>query len=284
MNQLINLFLLCCSVAVYGQDTIPFHLNSDSNIIIKGVINSTDSVDLMLHTAANVFSIIKESALHLESVHFENKDSISSWGGNKETAFSANNTLQLTDKISFDSLQIWLNDYSGKNTDGKIGLNLFADKVVELNFEKQIIVWSDSIQKTPTGYQSYPLYTENDFYFIEGQLVIGKDTVYNKFLIHSGYAGGILLDDAFSSKNNIFESVEILNEQDLKDSYGNVLKTYNGILNNFILGNHPIEKCKISFFGGSINKQKMSVIGTSIIGKFNWIFDFKHNLVYLKRI
>ncbi|MFH6603842.1 hypothetical protein ACEZ3G_10175 [Maribacter algicola] len=281
----IALFLSIISFGrVVGQDTIPFSLNSDNNIIIKGVVNDVDSLDLMLHTAANVFTITKESALRIKSVRFENKDSIDSWGGNNETVFSKNNTLKLTDEISFDSLHIWQNDYSGKTTDGKIGLNLFADKVVEINFEKQIVVLKNVTDKISKDNRTVKLYAQNDLYFVEGGLLIGSDTIANKYLIHSGYAGGILLDDEFSSKNNIAQKIEITNEQDLKDSYGNILKTYNGTLNQFILGNNCIEKCEISFFSGSIGKQKMSVIGTAIISKFNWIFDIKNNLVYLRRI
>ena len=57
-------------------------------------------------------------------------------------------------------------------------------------------------------------------------------------MIHSGYGGSILYDDNFSAENSLGEQIKIIDEKELKDSYGNVLKTKKGILPKFTIGNH----------------------------------------------
>lgn len=41
--------------------------------------------------------------------------------------------------MQWDDVSIWENKNSGQYTDGKFGTDLFANKVVEIDFDKQVI-------------------------------------------------------------------------------------------------------------------------------------------------
>lgn len=49
------------SALLIGQDTIPFTLNEQNNIVISAAINSSDTVKLIFHTAVSGVSPVEES-------------------------------------------------------------------------------------------------------------------------------------------------------------------------------------------------------------------------------
>ncbi|WP_315815508.1 hypothetical protein [Paraflavitalea speifideaquila] len=99
---------------------------------------------------------------------------------------------------------------------------------------------------------------------------------------NSGYAGAVLLDDQFTNDHKISEKLTITSTKELKDSYGNVLKTRKAILPAFTIGKVKLSEVPVGFFEGAIGRQKMSIIGGDILKRFNWIIDAQRNYVYLK--
>ena len=118
--------------------------------------------------------------------------------------------------------------------------------------------------------------------FVAANCEVGGDIISNKFLIHSGYAGSVLFDDQFSNANKLSERLKITSEKQLKDSYGNVLKTKKAILPNFVLGNFNLKNIPVGFFDGAIGRQKMSILGGDVLKRFNIIIDAKREFIYLK--
>lgn len=278
--QFSALFLFT-QVSIAQSDTIVFELTAHNNIAIKAIINEIDTMRLMLHTAVNDVSLTKKATERMSSMKFGSADSVESWGGRSESRYSANNYLEIGG-FDWRNVGIWEGEYSGHNTDGKFGLNLFENKIVELNFEKEYMVIHSSLPEVIAGYNLVNIVNEKGQMFIEGECEIAKEVFSNQFLIHSGYSGSILLDDDFVSQYNVGEKVETISESTLKDSFGNELKTVNAILPSFELGGIEFSDVPIGFFEGSINRQKMSVLGGEILKRFNVIFDLENSNIYLR--
>jgi hypothetical protein len=71
-------------------------------------------------------------------------------------------------------------------------------------------------------------------------------------------------------------------EKELKDSYGNIIKTQKAILPAFKIGNTTLSHVPVGFFAGAIGRQKMSIIGGDILKRFNIIIDAQREYIYLK--
>ncbi|MBN1970357.1 MAG: hypothetical protein JW870_13395 [Candidatus Delongbacteria bacterium] len=262
-------------------DTIPFKLSAHNNIIVEAILNSTDTLDLMVHTAANSASVIKSSSARLHSIKWNNETSESSaWGGKGTSRYSQANSLKIGNMV-FDSLSIWENEKSGPGTDGKFGINFFDDYVVEINFDESLLKLHDTLPNTD-GYTKMSLDNKDGLLFIAGTSHIDSSEYENLFLIHSGYSGALLFDDKFSNETQIGQHIEITSEEELKDSFGNILKTKKGILPNFSLGEMQFYDVPVGFFEGKIGRQQMSVMGGGFIKQFNLIFDKNRGEIYLK--
>lgn len=261
---------------------IPFELTSYNNISIKTVINKKDTVRMMFHLAASSVTLTEEALQKISSVNFERTDSVSSWGGSGNASrFSKSNTLQIG-SLTWENTPIWENRNSGQNTDGKFGLELFKDKVVAIDFEKNTIMISGELPKEVKKYHQLNIDYKDDMMFVNANCEVAGTNVNHKFLIHSGYAGSVLFDDQFSNANKLSEQLKIISEKQLKDSFGNVLKTKKAILSKFTVGDFTLKNIPVGFFDGAIGRQKMSVIGGDILKRFNIIIDAKREFIYLK--
>lgn len=284
-------FLLASSVSTQaqkavpskaGRHTIPFQLTSYNNLSVPAILNNQDTVYLMFHTAANSVTITEEGTQKIKSLRFDGADTVKSWGGSANTArVSNNNRLQIGD-LEWMDLPIWENKNSGQGTVGKFGPDLFRNKVIEIDFDKHIMVIHEKLPAGTHKYDKLKATFENDLLFIEAACTIGDSTFPNKFLVHSGYGGAVLLDDQFVNTHSLAAKLKIVSTKELKDSYGNVLKTQKAILPAFTIGRKTLTEVPVSFFEGAIGRQKMSIIGGDILKRFHIIIDARREYVYLK--
>lgn len=288
---IVTIFL---SQLIFGQEkkqtgklqseySIPFHLTEYNNLSVQAILNKKDTVQLMFHTAANDLTLTEEAVQKLKTIRFnDNTDSIKSWGGSVNTSrLSKNNAVQVAG-LTWENVPIWENKNSGQHTDGKFGIDLFTNKVIEIDFDKMMIRIYTNLPAKSKQYGKLALVFENDNMFIGLDFKMGDTTLHNKFLIHSGYAGGLLFDDKFANENRLSEKLRIVGEKSLKDSYGNVLKTKKAIMPFVRIGNEKLVDVPVGFFEGAIGRQKMSILGGDILKRFNLIIDAERKFIYLK--
>jgi hypothetical protein len=289
MSKIVSCYLLLSCLFCFasiaqesdGSVQIPFELTSHNNIAIKGLINDTDSVVLMFHTAASSLTLTTEISKSLTSVNWTEETEVNSWGGSSNARFSESNKLTIG-TLSWDSLQVWETQNSGPTTDGKFGPNLFDGYVIEIDFDHNLITLHRALPEKISEYDKTELIYEDEFMFIEGTSTIDGKDYENRFLIHSGYGGTVLYDDEFVAQTQIGSLIKITDEKDLKDSYGNVLKTKKGSLPQFTLGNEILADLTVGFFEGSIGRQTMSVMGGDLIKRFNWIISIDRSVAYMQ--
>ncbi|HXB07056.1 MAG TPA: hypothetical protein VNW04_08070 [Puia sp.] len=261
--------------------TIPFKLTKYNNLSVQGVVNKKDTVHLMFHTAESGLTLTQEAAKRMSSLRFVGADTVHSWGGNGVSQYSKNNSLQIGDLL-WDSLLIWVDQNSGQYTDGKFGPDLFAGKIIEINFDDGLIILHPALPSGIGAWQKLKLQAEPGSLYIEATCELNGVAVPNRFLLHSGYAGALLLDDRFVADNHLDSLLKVVGVKELKDSYGHVVKTKKVLLPAFRIGGEELANVPAGFFEGSIGRQKKSVLGGDILKRFNWIIDAKREFIYMR--
>ena len=102
-------------------------------------------------------------------------------------------------------------------------------------------------------------------------------------MVHSGFGGTLLLDDEFVRKNNLLEKLETIGLRELKDSFGNVIKTKMVKLSTLEFDGFQFSDVPVEIFDGSIGSQKVSVLGGKILKRFNIVIDYEHKHIFLSR-
>jgi len=294
MKPVIQLFLFTCALFLCNPELdaqnnfapvsqIPFRLSAYNNILIPALLNHQDSLTLMFHTAANDIMLTETTVKRLHRLQVDGKvDSVQSWGGGAGAArFSRNNTLSIGTR-EWKGLTVWEDQYSGQESDGKFGPGLFEGQVLLLDFDRSVLTVQDQLPEGLNSYTAFPLTVTDGMYFISASCIIGNDTLSHAFLIHSGYAGALLLDDAFAVQPQVKGKIPVTGEKKLTDAYGNVILTKKGLLPGFVLGNTGFQAVPVGFFEGTIGRQQMSVMGGELIRRFNWIIDLRQSKAWLR--
>jgi hypothetical protein len=282
------------SISPDRPDSLPLTITPAGNFAVKAVINHQDTLLLMVHTAESGVTLTESATKRMGSLHFSGADSVESWGGKGNASrYSENNSMSMVN-LTWSKLLVWEDVNSGKGTDGKFGLDLFKGKVVEVDFNKQMLVVGANLADT-TGFERHALKVQRADMFIEGTCEVGDSTWSNWFLIHSGYSGSLLLDDAFVAAHALDSKLQITEEKELKDSYGHVLKVQKAILPAFRLGpgstlgpvqaaagQGTLKEVQVGFFHGAIGQQKMSILGAEVLRRFNFILSADRKYIYLK--
>ena len=263
------------------HDTIPFILTKANNIVIQTILNETDTLNLMFHTAQGNVSLTEKAIAQIANKSFDKSEKAITWGGEAASRYSVGNYLKIK-HFEWKNITIWEDKNTGPNADGKFGPNLFQNKVIELNFDKNIMVIHSYLPELDQKYEKSDLSFKQNLMFIATQYKIKNNQYDNQVLIHSGFGGTLLLDDKFVQNNNIGAQLETISESQLKDSYGNVLKTKKAVLPYFSIGQNSFTDMPISFFEGALGRQHMSVIGGNILKRFNVFFDLQNAHFYYK--
>lgn len=296
MNVTRNYFLVLMLLLSAGrpswaqQETVeervwhtPFRLSAFNNILIPALLNDTDSLTLMFHSAAGDIMLTAETVKRLRSIHVDGRvDSVQSWGGGNGSArFSKNNTLSIGKK-RWRGLTIWEDQFSGQESDGKFGPFLFTGKILSLDFDRNLLVVQDGLPASLEGYAPFQLTVADGLMFIEASCVVGTALLPHPFLIHSGYAGSLLLDDTFAAQPAIKNGIPVTGEKKLTDAYGNVVLTKKGLLPGLRIGATSFHAVPVGFFEGTIGRQQMSVMGGELIRRFNWVIDLASGKAWLQ--
>ncbi|MCH5717608.1 retropepsin-like aspartic protease [Niabella hibiscisoli] len=262
---------------------IPFRITAYNNIIIKAAINEKDTVNLMLHTASSDITLTEEAVKKLNTIQFTGAvDDVKSWGGGGNSSRYSNGNQLTISGLNWSNVEIWDDQNSGQESDGKIGLNFFNGQVLDFDFEKQQLTVGRTLPKNLKKYEKLALASQGANLFVKGDLKIGDELLEAELLLHSGYGGDILLNDAFVQNNKIDQKIKITSEKKLKDAYGNVLTTQKGVLPVLKLGQLQLHNTHVGFFTGTVGRQKISVMGGDILKRFRIIIDAQRQHVYLK--
>jgi hypothetical protein len=267
-----------------AESVIPFVLTEANNLSVPATIDRQYPVNLMFHTAVSSLSLTKEATARLSGLKLDKTETVSSWGGKTKVRYGENHSIQVGGR-NWDGVTLGESDYSGPATDGKFGPNLFAGKIVAIDFDTSTIKLYDGLPKLDAGFQKLKLSVKEDLMFVEGTVRIGEKDYQNQFLIHSGFGGTLLLDDAFVSSNKLAEQLVTVSETALKDSFGNTIKTRNVLVPSVSLGDARLEGVTVGLFDAALGRQKVSVMGGNLLKRFNIVLDvldIKDAHIYLK--
>ncbi len=233
----------------------------------------------MFHTSSTGVTITKESLKEKILLKDKQNTNIQTWGGRADAEYSEHNTLFIN-KLKWEDIAIFVNENSGPDTDGKFGYDLFAKKIVSLDYDKNLMIIAETLPKKLKGYQKMKLVFENGSMFIEGTLMFDKQEFTGNFMFHTGYGGAILLDPKLGEKYDS-KSLPTISISELKDSYGNIFKIETKLLPKAKIGNKTLKNVPVSFAARS-SDIPLKVFGNDLLKRFNVIFDFQKNEIYLK--
>jgi len=251
---------------IVGSDTIPFTIGNNDKIFIKASINHSDTLKFQFDLGSSI-SGIKTNASKKVNFKFDPEDS------NGER-ISSNNYLQIA-KLSWDSVIFQVYDHNlSYREDGLLGNGLFMDKVVEINYDKMIIVVHDSVPKQISSYHKQDMIFEGVVPQIQAtvQSLTGKKAKL-WFIYDTGDSGNAYISADMAAQYQLYDGV-------------NKIITVPGReivrLPSLIASSYRFNNLSAILGTPDPNRKEFSILGNALLKRFNVILDNRNGYIYIK--
>lgn len=180
--------------------------------------------------------------------------------------------------------QIYPIETTGQGNDGMFGWNAFDGKILEINYDKGILVAHSKLPKINKDYEKFPMELMKEHFCISAVMEVNGKKYKNRYLFDSGFQKAVMLDTNILSDNGLnVGDFKLLKESKVFNSQNEEipLKTVN--LNKLHFGKYVLENIPAEI--NSYNKPagfKTNFLGGEILKRFNMFIDFQKNVVYLK--
>ena len=270
--------LLILSVDSYAQksfvksDTIPLTINEHNTIFIKAIVNDSDTLNLNFDSGT--------TQLVLTNNTIQNKLSF------KPILYDTLYNL----KIGRTTYQTTLYDavLTGHGTDGRFGWDIFKGKVIELNYDKKLFIIHSIL---PPNISKNRKYTQlklefwKDLLFVKSSIKQNGVTNTDLYLFDIGYNRTVILDNDLLLQNKFpFEKMDTIKRVIMRGAKGNEVPVITANLENLKIGKYNLKNVPVQLL--TINKplkgKNTHMLGNEILKRFNILFDFQNNMVYLK--
>ncbi len=262
------------------SDTIPFELTAFNNVIVPVVINGTDTLRLMFHSSFTGVSVTRSGLEHTTTLHADGEGIAHSWGGETQSGVSVGNTVRIGQN-TWDSVLVTIDEQSGQESDGKFGWDHFADRVLEIDYDRSELVVHPSMPTLPDGATLLPFEERNGSLYVQSTIAFGETSVADLFMFHTGYGGTCILGTGFMSRFGNGPALDTLGTKKLSDSFGNVLLNITARIPSLTFADHEFKNVHIQVMDRRSHFED-SVLGNDILRRFNSWIDFRAHRIYLK--
>lgn len=252
-----------------GSDTLPFALGDNSKIYFKGRINGSQLLDIQFDLGAGG-TVIKKSSAEKVKMHFDQTVTLHNSDGVNQVPSASANHLKIGN-LTWDSVNIAVADNMTHREDLIIGNSLFNNKILEIDYDKMIVLVHDTLPLHSASFSRHDLILDGGVIpFALAGLTSRGDTKKGWAMFDTG---------AYTT---------ILNSADVPLLYR--------VLGEFVRmvgADHKSFTPKISiggfdFSGFNYNVQNMGgdglymILGNDLLKRFNIILDNRNGYLYLK--
>jgi len=261
------------------HDTIPFELTAKNNLKFQVFLNEKDTIHLQFDTGGSGFMMTHDAIRDKTNIL---EDYPEDFKTQDYRPLKEGHQLRMGNFVIKDT-RVWPVSIQPKVVDGKFGWNYFDGQVVEIDYEKELMIIHSSLAEIPEDYVQLPIEYINGLYCIQGNIEVKGKSYANRFLFDTGYQRSIVMDSAIVAKQGFPKDLPTLKETKLTNSSGEIFytKIVNGDFVKFgkaIAPNVPLELLNTP----NPAQFQTHIIGGELAKRFNTIFDFQNNFVYLK--
>lgn len=261
------------------HDTIPFVLTEANNIVFRASINETDSIDLFFDTGATGIVMTHEAIAQKTQLLTQ-----------EEADYQARDFVPLSKPISLEiglfqwkDLTVYPSSVGPDGTDGHFGWDLFDGRVVEIDYEKRIMIVHSSLNKIPKAYSKLDILYLHTLFCIEGKVNVRGKSYKNRYLFDTGYQRTVILDSVIRQDDQFPRDLPAIKTTELRNSSGTVFVTKIVKSDYLQFGRYKALDVPSQLLSvPNPARFKTHILGGELLKRFDTILDFQDHHVYLK--
>jgi hypothetical protein len=254
------------------HDTIPLVINAQNTMYVPVVLNHTDTLNLNFDTGTTELVLTNETL----------KNKLKS----KPQLYNTKVELKIG-KRTYHT-KVYDTERTGHDTDGRFGWDLFDGMIVELNYDKNIMVVHSKMPKEvrkDKAYTPLDIKYSNQLFLVESNIAQSGTVNKDWFLFDTGYQRTVMLDNDLLQQNNFpTEKMSIIKKVMMHGASGNEVPVITSNLAILQIGKYQLNNVPAQLLTTNkpIKNVKLHLLGNEVLKRFNSIIDFQEHKVYMK--
>jgi Aspartyl protease len=266
------------SSAATAPVAIPFSIDESHGIRIRGSINGSPLLELAFDTGAKRVYVVKERLAGKAALTFGARISDVGSDGISQAAVSTGNTLVIGD-LAWEGVDLVESPIG--DTDGIIGWSVFENKLVEIDYDRKVMVIHDSLATVPAGYTKLPLRTYSGSPFVEATATIQGREITDWFLFDSGFNKSLYVSNRLAARHGLAGDGK---GGTMASSAQKPIVVQHLVVSNLRIGTFDVANINASVnVGGPEEVPHNDILGNELLSQFNVVLDIQHEALYLRR-
>jgi len=246
------------------HDTIPFVLTKNNNIKIEAVLNDQDTLDLYFDSGSTELVLSHEAVI------------------NKKIGRAPLSALKMG-STTWNNIQVYSVSHRGQETAGSFGWDFFDGRILEIDYDKSLMIIHSSLSNISEEFTQLDIEYTHTIFCVKGSLGVNDKKYDNRFLFDTGYQRAILLDNDLRKEQNFPKDLPIIKINSLRNGVGEVFNTEIINSNSMVLGKYSLKNIPTQLLNIANPAQfKTHILGNEFLKRYNTIFDFQNNYIYMK--
>ena len=257
---------------IIKSDSISMNINEHNTIYINAIFNKTDTLVLNFDTGTTALILTKKVLINKLKTPVKLYDTIYN--------------LQIGN--SNYKTKIYDAELTGHGTDGRFGWDLFTNKIVELNYDQNLLVVHSSLPryiKKDREFTKLDIKFYTDLLLVSAQITQNDHSNKDLFLFDTGYQRTAMLDNDLLVKGKFpTEEMEVLKRAIMKGAMGNEIPVITSKLELLKIGKYKLNNVPVQQTTTTkpIKDKNVHILGNEVLKRFNIFLDFQKNAIYLK--
>jgi len=254
------------------HDSIPLFINNESTIYVKSIFNKVDSLNLNFDSGTTELVLTNEVLKHKI----------------KSDPKLYNTTYSLNIGNSDYKTKLYPAELTGVGTDGRFGWDLFDGKIVELNYDKNVMIVHSILPKYVSrdkDFSKLNIKYLSSLFLVESTIEQGGVKNTNWFLFDTGYHRTAMLDnDLLKTGNFPADKMEVIKKVMMHGATGNEIPVVTSNLQILKIGKYELKDVPVQLLTGNkpLRGANIHILGNEVLKRFNTFLDFQNNVIYLK--
>ncbi len=265
-----------------AHDTIPFVLTSHDAIWVKSVVNDRDTLNLHFDISTEGIRITKDAIFKKTALLSGQPDALSGLAKPDYNHLGRVFKIQMGNYV-LNNPAIRPANLASHDMDGRFGWQAFDGKVVEIDYDKNILIIHSTLPKRKKGFVKSKIKFIHSMFCIEAAIEVDNKKYYGDFLFDSGSDLSMVLDSAWMHKQGFPNNLQLLSKMTFRDGAGRAYEAKKVLVPQLQVNANILTDIPTSLLGSqSPVGFEINCFGNEVLKRFNVIIDLKHDNIYLK--
>lgn len=178
-------------------------------------------------------------------------------------------------------------ELTAQETDGRFGWDLFKDKIVEIDYDKRLLIIHAQLPTTVIRNRRYtklPITFFKDLLLVPSSIKQSGVTNKELFLFDTGYQRTVMLDNDLLKQGN-FPAVKmpLIKKVVMRGAQGNEIPVLTTKLARLQIGRYTLKNVPVQRIMANkpVKDKNMHILGNEVLKRFNVLLDLRSYIVYL---